>query len=192
MELGGPEHLEAEKYAERRFAFLEVSKESVYPRAVHCAYYYDMAFGGMAPDTTPAPPLAADGKPVRGPDGRIPRRPLTKDRLYTCRSKALSERTQERWVEMVGRIEDENLRRQVAKKVWWDYFSTRKWSGLDHLIYDNPEDPRRTIIYVRPDTAPYIKDVCITLWQMGYTPQQLTAQYPARAAYYTFTTIQDT
>lgn len=161
---------------------------SIYPPAIHKIFAWEShdRHRGCAPDKTPVPgpiKLGPDGKPARGPDGKVlprARRPLTPGVLFTARMKHLNERSEANWVALVNAIPDENLRRQIAKKVWWDFFADadRKWKGLDHLIYEDATVPRPVIKYVQPDTEVAFDDIRITLWRLGYTVQQIASQYP--------------
>ena len=142
---------------------------SVYPPQIHNIFAYESSkrYMGCAPDK-------------RKPSASHPRKLLTTEVLFTARMRHLKERSERNWVALVSAIPDENLRRQIAKKVWWDYFTDadRKWKGLDHLIYEDASVPRPVIKYVQPDTEVAFDDIRITLWRLGYTIQQIAVQYP--------------
>ncbi len=157
---------------------------SIYPPELHKIFAWEAhdKNKGCAPDKSPKLGPDKSGA-LKGPDGKIlpkPKRPLTPGVLFTARMKHLNERTEQKWVSLVTAIPDENLRRQIAKKVWWDFFTDadRRWKGLDHLIYEDATVPRPVIRYVRPDTEVAFDDIRITLWRLGYTIQQLASQYP--------------
>ncbi len=110
-----------------------------------------------------------------------PERGLLPQDIHTAKMAVLRNRTEEKWVALIGAIEDENLQLAVAKKIYWDFFTPKRWRGLDELVFEDWDC--KIIRWVTRYTAPNIEDIKIALWQLGYPALLIRESYANKTAF---------
>lgn len=129
----------------------------------------DLARMQASGEIKPVPPMH------RSPDKHVHVPSIDEMELARIKNRKLFKRTEQEWLDEISAIEDETLRVQLAKRVWWDFFAARRWTGLDKLIHE--EGSTRLLKYITKDTAPAINDLRIALWMVGYPIQTIRTQF---------------
>jgi len=110
-----------------------------------------------------------------------PLRSLTPSDIHTAKMAVLRKRTPEKWVELIEAIEDEYLQLAIAKKIYWDFFTTRRWTGLNHLVFE--DEACKHIRWFTRYTAPKVDDIKIALWQIGYPTLLIDESYRGKTSF---------